>query len=202
MKIIGLTGGVGTGKSTVVALAEEKEYVRAVKADEIGHLAMEPGQSAYHEIVRLFGTGILREDKTIDRKRVAEIVFSDAGKLEALNGIIHPFVRQYIENAIHAERQKGQCRYFIIEAAILLETGYQGICDEIWVVITKEELRRARLKESRGYSDEKIGQIMTKQLSDQEFRKYADVVLDNSHEFPKTLEQIKTECLRLKIWKE
>jgi len=187
MKVIGLTGGVGTGKSTVVALAEEKECVKAVKADEIGHLAMEPGQSAYGNIVTLFGEGILREDKSIDRKKVAEIVFSDGSKLEALNGIIHPFVRQYIENAIEEERKKGECKYFIIEAAILLETGYQSICDEIWVVITKESLRRQRLKESRGYSEEKITAIMKEQMSDAEFLKYANQVIENNE----SLENVK-----------
>ena len=180
MKVIGLTGGVGTGKSTVVAMAEEKEAVRAVKADEIGHLAMEPGQSAYYEIITVFGNGIVRKDKTINRKKLAEIVFSDRNKLEVLNGIIHPFVRHYIENVIEAERQNGTCRYFIIEAAILLETGYQEICDEIWVVITKEELRRQRLKESRGYSDEKITAVMKEQMSDQEFLRYADQIIENN----------------------
>ncbi len=180
MRVIGLTGGVGTGKSSVVALAEEKPYVKAVKADEIGHLAMEPGQRSYDDIVTLFGADILKEDKTIDRKKVATIVFSDNSKLEALNGIIHPFVRQYIENAIETERAKGECRYFIVEAAILLETGYQPICDEIWVVMTKEELRRQRLKESRGYSDEKITLIMKEQMSDEEFLKHADQIIENN----------------------
>lgn len=182
MKVIGITGGVGTGKSLVVALAEEKFYVKAVKADEVGHLAMEPGEASYHQIVTLFGTGILKEDQTIDRKKLAEIVFSDESRLEALNGIIHPFVRHYIENSIAEERQKGECRYFIIEAAILLETGYQAICDEIWVVTAKEELRRQRLKESRGYSEEKITAIMKEQMPEEEFLKYADQMIKNNGE--------------------
>ncbi len=180
MKIIGITGGVGTGKSTVVTLAEDRDYVKAIKADEVGHLAMEPGQTAYNHIITLFGTEILNDDQTINRKKVAEIVFADGSKLEALNGIIHPFVRNYIENVIQKERQSGQCRYFIIEAAILLETGYQGICDEIWVVTTKEELRRQRLKSSRGYSDEKITAIMKEQMPEEELLKYADQIIENN----------------------
>ena len=187
MKVIGLTGGVGTGKSTVVSLAEEKPYVRAMKADEIGHFAMEPGQSAYYDILTLFGDGILNEDKTINRKKVAEIVFADSEKLSALNDIIHPFVRNVIENAIEEEKKKGECKVFIIEAAILLETGYQAICDEIWVVITKESLRRQRLKESRGYSEEKITAIMKEQMPDEEFIKYADFVIENNE----SLENVK-----------
>lgn len=180
MKIIGITGGVGTGKSTVVTLAEDRDYVKAIKADEVGHLAMEPGQTAYNHIITLFGTEILNDDQTINRKKVAEIVFVDGSKLEELNGIIHPFVRNYIENVIQKERQSGQCRYFIIEAAILLETGYQEICDEIWVVTTKEELRRQRLKASRGYSDEKITAIMKEQMPEEELLKYADQIIENN----------------------
>lgn len=180
MKIIGITGGVGTGKSTVVTLAEDRDYVKAIKADEVGHLAMEPGQTAYNHIITLFGTEILNDDQTINRKKVAEIVFADGSKLEELNGIIHPFVRNYIENVIQKERQSGQCRYFIIEAAILLETGYQEICDEIWVVTTKEELRRQRLKASRGYSDEKITAIMKEQMPEEELLKYADQIIENN----------------------
>ena len=187
MKVIGLTGGVGTGKSTVVSLAEVKPYVRAVKADEIGHLAMEPGQTAYYDIITLFGDGILNEDRTINRKKVAEIVFADSQKLSALNGIIHPFVRKVIEDTIAEEKKKGKCKFFIIEAAILLETGYQEICDEIWVVLTKESLRRQRLKESRGYSEEKITAIMKEQMSDEAFTKYADYVIENNE----SLEEVK-----------
>ena len=187
MKVIGLTGGVGTGKSTVITLAEERSYVKAVRADEIGHFAMEPGQSAYYDIITLFGDGILNEDRTINRKKVAEIVFADSEKLSALNSIIHPFVRKVIEDRIEEEKQKGDCKFFIIEAAILLETGYQEICDEIWVVITKESLRRQRLKESRGYSEEKITAIMKEQMSEEEFVKNADYIIENNE----SLEEVK-----------
>ena len=185
MKVIGLTGGVGTGKSTVVEMAEKKPFVKAVKADEVGHLAMQIGQSAYETIVATFGTEILMEDKTINRKRLAEIVFSDKEKLNILNGIIHPFVRLYIEKEIEQAKKSGVYRYFIIEAAILLQTGYQEICDEIWVVITKEALRRERLKQSRGYSEEKITSIMKEQMSDEEFLKYATVAIENNGEIEK-----------------
>ena len=92
-----------------------------------------------------------------------------------------------IENAIEEEKKKGECKFFIIEAAILLETGYQAICDEIWVVTTKESLRRQRLKESRGYSEEKITAIMKEQMPDEEFIKYADFVIENNE----SLENVK-----------
>ena len=82
----------------------------------------------------------------------------------------------------------------------MIEAGYVPYLDELWYVFGKKEIRRNRLKESRGYSDEKIEQIMESQLSDNEFRKYASVVLDNSHDFEETYEQIKAECMRLNIW--
>ncbi len=185
MKVIGLTGGVGTGKSSIVAIAEEKSFVKAVKADEVGHLAMEPGQVSYDKIVTLFGNDILKEDQTIDRKKLAEIVFADNSRLKLLNGIVHPFVRKYMEDAIEEAKSSGKYKYFIIEAAILLETGYQEICDEIWVVTTKETIRRQRLKDSRGYSDEKITAIMKEQMAEKEFLRYADVVIENNEEIKK-----------------
>ncbi len=187
MEVIGITGGVGVGKSLVVKLAEEIPFVKAIKADEVGHLAMEVGQTSYEKIVDLFGMEILNEDKTINRKKVAEIVFADNDKLEALNSIIHPFVREYIENAVRKAKIEGKYDYFIIEAAILLETGYQEICDEIWVVTAKEDIRRQRLKETRGYSDEKITAIMNEQMAEQEFLSHADAVIENNED----IEQVK-----------
>ena len=202
MLVIGLTGGVGAGKSSVLKVLEEHCNCKIILADDVGNKVKEPGQSCYLKIVDLLGTDILNDDSTIDRVRMAEKIFADTKILEQVNHIIHPAVEDYISNSIQTEREKKKIDVFFLEAALLIEAGYIPYLDELWYIFSEKDVRIKRLKESRGYSDEKIGQIMTKQLSDQEFRKYADVVLDNSHEFPKTLEQIKTECLRLKIWKE
>lgn len=180
MKIIGLAGGVGTGKSTIAAIIRDKFGGYVIMADEVGHKAMEIGTDSYHQILDVFGCEILREDKTIDRSKLAEIVFKQADKLEQLNQIIHPFVMKYIKNKIEEVKKEERYPFFFIESAILIETGYQNICDEIWAVETEERIRRERLKASRGYSDEKIDSIMKQQMQTDKLRLYADAVIENN----------------------
>lgn len=190
MKVIGLAGGVGTGKSTVASILEKEYPAFVVMADEVGHMAMKPETDTYQKIVHLFGQKILNEDKTINRKKVADIVFSDTVILEQLNEIIHPFVKEYIKTEIARVRILGNYSYFFIESAILIETGYQSICDEIWVIQTEESIRRKRLKQSRGYSDEKINEIMKKQMGEKELSLYADKILINNGSIQLIKEQL------------
>ena len=97
MKIIGLTGGVGAGKSTVLEFLQKDWDAFVLQADQVGHFVMEPGRECYEPIIRLFGKEIIKEDKTIDRRRVSDVVFSQKEKLDALNKIVHPAVRRYID---------------------------------------------------------------------------------------------------------
>ena len=108
MITIGITGGVGAGKSTVLDFLEEKYQAYVMKADEIGHLVMEPGQSCYEPVIALFGRQIIKNDKTIDRRQVSDVVFSHPELLEKLNQIIHPAVKQYIREQLAVKRQQGQ----------------------------------------------------------------------------------------------
>ena len=142
----------------------------------------------YKKIVEHFGMDILHLDGTIDRKRLGEIVFSDEIELEYLNSLIHPGVREYIDNKL---KESMPDENFVIESAILVEAGYKDICDEIWYIYVDESIRRTRLKSSRGYTNEKIDSILNNQLSDEEFRKNADIIIDNSKSVENTEFQIK-----------
>ena len=202
MKIIGITGGVGAGKSSVLQALKEHCNCKIVLADDVGNWVKEPGQKCYDQIVDLLGEEILQEDKTINKLKMAERIFSNACLLDKVNEIIHPAVEEYILNDIAKERETGKIDVYFLEAALLIEAGYVPYLDELWYIYTEKSVRIKRLKESRAYSDEKIEQIMCKQLSEEEFRKYADFVLDNSSEFESTFTQIENQCKYLGIWKD
>ena len=189
MITIGITGGVGAGKSTVLDFLEEKYQAYVMKADEIGHLVMEPGQSCYEPVIRLFGKQVIKNDKTIDRRQVSDVVFSHPGMLEKLNQIIHPAVKQYIRDYLALKKQQGQ-KVCVVEAALLLEDHYQEFCDTIWYIHTDKEIRIQRLMENRGYTREKSESIIASQAPEEFFRANADYVVINNGGFAETRQQI------------
>ncbi len=189
MITIGITGGVGAGKSTVLDFLEEKYQAYVMKADEIGHLVMEPGQSCYEPVIRLFGKQVIKNDKTIDRRQVSDVVFSHPGMLEKLNQIIHPAVKQYIRDYLALKKQQGQ-KVCVVEAALLLEDHYQEFCDTIWYIHTDKEIRIQRLMENRGYTREKSESIIASQAPEEFFRANADYVVINNGDFAETRQQI------------
>ena len=195
MKIIGITGGVGSGKSRVLSYMETKYRAVICQADHVAWKLQEPGQKCYAEIVAYFGENILDEDGTINRGKLGQIVFANKEKLYKLNQIMHPAVKEYIVEWIQRERNN-ETAYFIIEAALLLEDDYSQICDEMWYIYSNESIRRDRLKSSRGYTDEKIDAIMASQLSEQIFRKECQIVIDNSEDFEDTCYQIEKAMKR------
>lgn len=190
MKVIGITGGVGAGKSEILRYLKEKHSAMIVEADKVGHLLMEPGGACYYNIVEKFGSGILNGDQTINRQKLGKIVFADADLLRELNKIIHPRVKSYIVSEIAKERAYHRTNLFVIEAALLLEDHYDVICDELWFIDTDADTRAKRLKESRGYDDEKIAGIMANQKSPEEFKRACQVVINNSGLLTDTYEQI------------
>ena len=189
MKIIGITGGVGSGKSRVLSYMEERFGAVICQADHVAWKLQKPGQICYKEIVKHFGNEILNEDGTINRRKLGEIVFNDNEQLLILNGFMHPAVKETIVETIQLEKEKGTA-YFVLEAALLLEEGYNQICDELWYIYTDKKTRRLRLKESREYSDEKIDAIMSSQLPEKTFREQGQIVIDNSGDFEDTCYQI------------
>lgn len=189
MITIGITGGVGAGKSTVLDLLEEKYQAYIMKADEIGHLVMEPGQVCYEPVIALFGEQIIKDDKTIDRRQVSDVVFSHPDMLEKLNQIIHPAVKQYIREQLALKKEQGQ-KICVVEAALLLEDHYEEFCDTIWYIHTDCEIRIQRLMESRGYTREKSESIIASQASEEFFRAHTDYVVVNNHDLQETWKQI------------
>lgn len=190
MKVIGITGGVGAGKSQVLSYIEKKYQCRILLADRVGNLVKEPGQKCYEALKELLGEQILNPDGTINREQMANIIFQDEKILQQVNQIIHPAVEDYIFEQIQREKEKNLLDYFFVEAALLIECGYGSRLDEMWYIYADESIRRERLKKSRYYSDDKIDSIMKKQLSEEEFRKHCDFVIDNSGEIEETYRAI------------
>lgn len=189
MKIIGITGGVGSGKSRVLSYLEEKYGAVICQADHVAWDLQKPGEKCYQAIVEYFGTCILNADKTINRKKLGEFVFGNETPLSVLNAIMHPAVNEEIRKRIEIGKIS-QAKYFVIEAALLIEENYDEICDELWYIYTSEAVRRVRLKESRQYSDEKIDAIISAQLAEKVFRTSCQRVIDNSADFENTVAQI------------
>ncbi len=189
MKVIGITGGIGSGKSRVLSFLEETHHAVVCQADKVAWELQRPGESCYQEIVMQFGSGILNADTTIDRKALGQIVFANETKLLQLNAIMHPMVKCEIKKRISRERERGTL-IFVIEAALLIEEHYDEICDELWYIYTDEQIRRQRLKADRGYNDEKIDAVMAAQLSEEMFRKKCKRVIENSGAFEETCAQL------------
>lgn len=180
MKVIGLTGGIGSGKSLVTQLLKEKYHAYILNTDEIARKQMEPGGVSYPGVINYFGKDILSEDGTINRKKLAEIVFLDEEKRLKLNMLTHTLVLEEVNQEILRCKDRGDIPYVVIETALMIESGYDKNCDEVWYVYTPEEERRKRLKQSRNYSDEKINAIFASQSTDEAFRNKFTKIIENT----------------------
>ena len=190
MKIIGITGGVGAGKTKVLSYIEAHFSCRVIRADEAAHKLYEPGQVCYQKLVALLGQEILSADNTIDKTKMAAVIFGDNALLVEVNSIVHPEVKKYILEQIAFERERGVVAYFFIEAALLIEEHYDQIVDEMWYIHSDVAIREKRLVKSRKYSAQKIAEIMKGQLSEEEFRKYCQVIIINNGDLEETYRQI------------
>lgn len=178
--IIGITGGIGAGKSTVLQYIGDNYRAKIIYSDDVANDIKKKGYPAYDDIVGLLGKEILGEDGEIDKKKMSARIFNDEKLLQKVNNILHPAVNTFIINIIDNEREKGELDFVFVEAALLIENGYKRFVDELWYVYADESTRRSRLKTSRGYSDEKIDSIFASQLDEKTFRENADFVIDNS----------------------
>ncbi len=178
MRVIGLTGGVGSGKSLAAELLQEICGAELLITDELGHVVMESDAEVHGWMIDFFGDQIVREDGTIDRAAVAQVVFADEGARRALEGQIHPAVIRYIRDYIEGRRESEGT--IVLESAILFEAGCDSFCDCIVYIQVEEEIRRQRLVQSRGYSQEKITAILSGQMTEREFAAKCDVVIPNN----------------------
>ena len=188
MKVIGITGGVGCGKSAVLAYLESEYAAVVTELDEVAKNLQKSGQECFGQIVAQFGVEILGDDGELDRSRLAEIVFRDPEKLAKLNTIVHPKVKEWVRDI--ARKRKDGVGLYVIEAALLPTAGYESICDEMWYIYAEQPVRRRRMKESRGYTDEKITQMIASQPTERMFRESCGHMIDNSGTLENTKKQI------------
>lgn len=201
MKFIGITGGIGAGKSEILSYIRKHYICEIYLADEVAHLVKEPGTKCYEKLIELLGKEILSPDGQIDKGKMADRIFADAGLLEQVNDIIHPAVKEFLLEHLELAKQKGRTELFFVEAALLIEGGYRELVDEMWYIYASEDVRRTRLRQTRGYSDEKITHIMAKQLDEALFRKNCDFVIDNSGALEDSYRQIDKK-LEAFTWQE
>ena len=182
--IIGVMGGVGSGKSTVLNYLENNYEANIIEADKVAKEVTLPGNDVYNEIVKTFPEVIA--DNKIDSKKLAEIVFNDKEQLEKLNSITHPGAVKEIVSRIKSSKN----RIIVVESAILLGSGVEQYCDELWFVFCNRDTRIKRLMQTRGYSKEKCISVIESQPADEEYNKVADEFIDNSYSEENTREQI------------
>ena len=190
MRFIGITGGVGAGKSAILDYLAGKPKVKVMLADDIAHELMKPDTECYNKLRELFDSSVFNADGQINNIRMAEAIFNDSSLRDKLNAIVHPAVKEYVIKQYRIEKKSGCLEWLILEAALLIEEHYVEICDELWYIYTSEENRRLRLKESRGYSDEKIDNIFASQLSEAEYRSACQKCIDNNGTVEHTYMQI------------
>ena len=189
MKIIGITGGVGAGKTEILEYLNNKYGASICHTDKVAKKLQKKGGICYDAIVEHFGREILNEKEELDRERLSDIVFSDPAELEALNRMVHPSVRAEVDRMIQQEKRKNT-NLFIIESAILIEADYGEVCDELWYIYVDDDTRRKRLYYSRGYDAKKIDDIIAAQLPKEQFLRNCDRAIDNSGDFSETMLQL------------
>ncbi len=185
MYVIGLTGGIGTGKTAVSDMLRELGAA-VIDADRVGHEAYRPGADAWTAVVEAFGKGILTEGGEIDRKRLGAIVFGDPAELARLNSIMHPRMYRMMEERLDGLRSEGRGAA-VIEAALLIEADWQPLTDEVWVVTAPEEDAVSRTAARSGLSEEAVRARIASQMGQSERVRYADVVIENGG----TLEELR-----------
>jgi dephospho-CoA kinase len=194
VRTIGVTGGIGSGKSSAVQILAELGAV-VIDADRVGHEVYAPGTVGFDQVVAAFGRDIVGADGAIDRKRLGAIVFGDPSALGRLNAIVHPLIRDAVAQRVNAARARGRAP-IVVEAALLIEAKWDALVDEVWLVVARREVIEQRLVSQRGMEPAAVAARMRAQLSDEERRAHAAVVVDNSGSRDQLRERIE------RLWRE
>jgi dephospho-CoA kinase len=193
MPVIGLTGNIGSGKSTVSSRLKALG-AEVIDADQVAREVVRPGSPALEELVANFGPGILKENGELDRKATGELVFADPGARARLNQITHSRIKETIQSKIKGFLDRTAAspnpEVLVIDAPLLIEVGLQINVDEIWVVKIDEEKQIERLTRRDGLSPDEVRSRIAAQLPQEEKLKYADRVIDNSGEPAETMRQV------------
>lgn len=175
---IGLTGGIGTGKSLVTSFLQD-QGANVINADLLGHEAYLPGTVGFEQVVSEFGEDIVGADGHVDRQKLGPIVFSDPSNMDRLNAIMHPLIKDMIQTQLDYVEGKGQL-IAIVEAAVLIEAGWESLFDEIWVVTADEEEIISRLASRNGLSREDSQKRINSQMTSIERSAHGDVIINNT----------------------
>ena len=189
MKVIGITGGVGSGKTQVLEYLNDKYGASICLTDEVAKRLQRKGGEVFDAIVDHFGEDILDDKGELDRLKLGSIVFSDNEELAVLNSLVHPAVKEEVKKEIRKEERKST-NLFLLESALLIEDDYEEICDEVWYIHVDADIRKKRLMYGRGYSEKRVDNIIASQMKKREYMMNCDRVIDNSGEFVETTMQL------------
>ena len=206
MRFVGITGGIGSGKSIVMDYLREHTNSEVVLADDLAKELMAPGTDLNKRLQKEFGSlskeemnsnstmegmePLFEADGNIRPWAFAKWVLADEEKRKRLNALVHPAVKKEILRRVAHHREKKDVDYFFLEAALLIEDGYKELCDELWYIFVTEENRRERLKQNRGYDDSRIDEAFRMQLQEYEFLDACCVTIDNNGTKEETYEQL------------
>jgi dephospho-CoA kinase len=195
MLTIGLTGGIGSGKSTVAQILGEFG-APILDADKVAHTTYAPGAPAYDAVVAAFGADIVAPDRTVDRKKLGAVVFGSPERLNKLTSIVWPATFESIRRNVSELRASGAKLPIVVEAAILIEANWHPLFDEIWLVRASREQVIARIESQRGLKPAETEARIRAQLSDEERAKHATLVIENNGSIEELRDLLKT------IWSE
>ena len=189
MKVIGITGGVGSGKTQVLEYLNDKYGATICLTDEVARRLQRKGGEVFDAIVAHFGEEILDDKGELDRQKLGSIVFTDNEEHAVLNSLVHPAVKEEVKKEIRKEERRNT-NLFLLESALLIEDDYEEICDEVWYIHVDADIRKKRLMYGRGYSEKRVDNIIASQMKKREYMMNCDRVIDNSGVFVETTMQL------------